>query len=189
MGSRDLCGGIRPPPPLRAPPPTSSCKVAGKRPSFTFSITVVTPDGRGAGTQESWVSDNLGIPQVLYSFSDCEGCPQGRRTGYKCSSRLCTYLCGTNQICRPAHEVDSTHREKDCVVGRGSLTESWWMDNHRMRAGLGRLREEERMQTHTFLGGTARKSWNLVQGETHLTTHGPQIRAEKCTGFAGILEL
>lgn len=64
-------------PSLRTPPPTSSCKGAGKRPSITVSIRVVTPDRTGAGNQESWVSDNLGIPQVLYSFSDCQGCPQG----------------------------------------------------------------------------------------------------------------
>lgn len=59
---------------------------------------------------------------------------------------------------------------------------------HDRARGWKAKRGEERMQMHMSLNGMARKSWNLVQGVTHLTTGGPQIRAEKCRGFAGILE-
>lgn len=31
----------------------------------------------GTGNQESCVSDHLGTPEVLYRFSDYQGCPQG----------------------------------------------------------------------------------------------------------------
>lgn len=73
------------------------------------------------------------------------------------------------------------------MAGRGSLTEGVWGDNRKLRDwGWQAATGAEGMPI--FLSGVAWKLWIWVQGEPHSTTRGPQSRAAKHRGFAGIQE-
>lgn len=155
---------------IRASPPPPSGKGAGWRSGFTFSIVVVTPDGRDAGQQESWVPHTLGVPKVSFSFSGSWGCPQGYlRAGKQDINALLDSGVLWDQPDMEtrmlAREV-TVHRKRGCVAERGSPTDSVLLDNHRLRDCC-REAEREKKGMRTVLSGMARESRDLVQGEPH----------------------